>query len=190
MCRGSVLEPEDKIVMPAVEEQFGFAAMRVVSFADLFAGKLVAALDRQHPRDLFDVHGLLSNEGISGKLRAAFVVYLIGHHRRIESLLTPPRKELRQEFARGLAGMMACPIDLSMLIQTREELIGEMIGRMPDAHREFLQTFAKGASEWKLLKLSNIGDLPAVRWRLKKLRGLKEECRSALARHIEAILQN
>jgi predicted nucleotidyltransferase component of viral defense system len=29
--------------------------MPVVSFADLFAGKIVAALDRQHPRDLFDV---------------------------------------------------------------------------------------------------------------------------------------
>ena len=39
----------------AVEEAFGFAETSVVSFEDLFAGKLVAALDRQHPRDLFDV---------------------------------------------------------------------------------------------------------------------------------------
>nr|WP_302476027.1 nucleotidyl transferase AbiEii/AbiGii toxin family protein [Thalassospira marina] len=31
----------------------------------MFAGKLVAALDRQHPRDLFDVRGLLAHEGLN-----------------------------------------------------------------------------------------------------------------------------
>ena len=48
---------------------------------------MVAALDRQHPRDLFDVHGLLSNEGIDDGLRTAFIVYLVSHHRPIERLL-------------------------------------------------------------------------------------------------------
>jgi len=51
-------------VSDAVEAAFGFAEMPVVSFADLYAGKIVAALDRQHPRDLFDVRDLLANEGI------------------------------------------------------------------------------------------------------------------------------
>ena len=50
--------------------------MRVVSFADLYAGKIMAALDRQHPRDLFDVRDLLANEGIDDSLRRAFIVYL------------------------------------------------------------------------------------------------------------------
>lgn len=66
-------EPEERAVSPTVERQFGFAAIKVVSFADLFAGKLVAALDRQHPRDLFDVRGLLANEGMDDRLRTAFV---------------------------------------------------------------------------------------------------------------------
>jgi len=52
-----------------VEDTFGFAGMRVVSFADLYAGKIVAALDRQHPRDLFDVRLLMANEGIADQLR-------------------------------------------------------------------------------------------------------------------------
>ena len=77
VLRGCVFEAEEKAVSDAVEEQFGFAAIQVVSFPDLFAGKLVAALDRQHPRDLFDVHDLLTNEGIDDGLRTAFVVYVV-----------------------------------------------------------------------------------------------------------------
>lgn len=80
VLRGCVLEPETKAVSDLVEERFGFAEIQVVSIADLYAGKLVAALHRQHPRDLFDVRGLLSNEGIDAPLRTAFIVYLISHH--------------------------------------------------------------------------------------------------------------
>lgn len=63
VLRGCVYQPSAKRVSPKVEEQFGFAEMPVVNFADLYAGKIVAALDRQHPRDLFDVRNLLANEG-------------------------------------------------------------------------------------------------------------------------------
>lgn len=64
VLRGVVHEPFIAPVTEAVEEVFGFAETNVVSFEDLFAGKLVAALDRQHPRDLFDVRGLLTHEGL------------------------------------------------------------------------------------------------------------------------------
>ncbi len=69
MIRGCVFEPETRCVAKAVEHKLGFAEMQLVSFADLYAGKLVAALDRQHPRDLFDVRDLLANEGIDDALR-------------------------------------------------------------------------------------------------------------------------
>ncbi|MCS0462653.1 nucleotidyl transferase AbiEii/AbiGii toxin family protein [Rhizobium favelukesii] len=51
---------------------FGFAEIQVVSFADLYAGKIMAALVRQHPRDLFDIRDLLAAEGISEAIRQAF----------------------------------------------------------------------------------------------------------------------
>jgi predicted nucleotidyltransferase component of viral defense system len=76
-----VYEPELLTVSRSVEETFGFAEVRVVSFADLYGGKIVAALDRQHPRDLFDVRELLANEGIDETLRRAFLVYLLSHNR-------------------------------------------------------------------------------------------------------------
>jgi predicted nucleotidyltransferase component of viral defense system len=49
VLRGCAFEPQSRGVSPAVEAEFGFAEMPVVSFADLYAGKIVAALDRQHP---------------------------------------------------------------------------------------------------------------------------------------------
>jgi predicted nucleotidyltransferase component of viral defense system len=65
VLRGCVYAPTVMSVSESVEAHFGFAEAPVVSFPDLYAGKIVAALDRQHPRDLFDVRGLLANEGIS-----------------------------------------------------------------------------------------------------------------------------
>jgi predicted nucleotidyltransferase component of viral defense system len=71
VLRGCVYEPAVKRVAPKVEEQFGFAEMPLVHVADLYAGKIMAALDRQHPRDLFHVRDLLANEGIDETLRKA-----------------------------------------------------------------------------------------------------------------------
>ena len=136
---------------PVVERQFGFAAIRVVSFPDLFAGKLVAALDRQHPRDLFDVRELLASEVIDERLRTAFIVYLIGHNRSLAELLAPARRDMAEEFRRGLAGMTEVPVALDALVGAREELIADAVGRMPDAHKRFLLSFEPGAPEWSLL---------------------------------------
>jgi predicted nucleotidyltransferase component of viral defense system len=80
VLRGCVYEPETRAVSPKVEDQFGFAEIKVVSFADLYGGKLVDALDRQRPRDLFDVRDLLSNEGIDATLRKAFAFYILSHN--------------------------------------------------------------------------------------------------------------
>ena len=190
VLRGCVFEPEEKTVSDAVEEQFGFAAIQVVSFPDLFAGKLVAALDRQHPRDLFDVHGLLSNEGIDDRLRAAFIVYLMSHHRPIERLLAPRRRDMREEFERGLAGMMEVPVALDVLVRTREEMVAKIVGRMPDAHREFLLSVVSEEPQWSLLEMCNVGSLPAVYWRMRKFAQLGERERSTMVRQIEVALMD
>jgi predicted nucleotidyltransferase component of viral defense system len=99
VLRGTVYEQTMMSVTPTVEDMFGFAQMRVVSLADLYAGKIVAALTRQHPRDLFDVRDLLANEGISDELRAAFVVYTISGDRLIADTLAANRKPIEQPFA-------------------------------------------------------------------------------------------
>ena len=94
MLRGTVHPVREMAVQRSVSEEFGFAEIKVLAFDDVFAGKLVAALDRQHPRDLFDVKLLLENEGISDALFRTFVVYLVGHHGSIPDVLDPLGKKV------------------------------------------------------------------------------------------------
>ena len=162
--------------------------MRVVSFADLYAGKIVAALDRQHPRDLFDVRALLANEGIDEALRRAFIVYVLSHERPIAELLAPTRKPLANEFSRGFAGMIAEPVTIEELESVREALIGNIVGKMPKLHRRFLLSFKRGDPEWALLDILGAKDLPAVRWKQANLDKLSAEARRAAVAKLDSIL--
>lgn len=188
VLRGCVFEPEMRAVSPHVEQAFGFAEMCIVSFADLYAGKIVAALDRQHPRDLFDVRDLLAQEGLSDELRNAFIVYLLSHGRPMFEVLAPTRKELAGEFARGFAGMTDEPVSLEDLSAAREALIAGIVGKMPDAHRRFLVSFEKGQPEWDLLGVPAAADLPAVKWRQQNLDTLSKTQRAVLVENLERVL--
>lgn len=188
VLRGCVYEPELRAVSPAVEATFGFAEIQVVSFGDLYAGKIVAALDRQHPRDLFDVRDLLSNEGIDAALRRAFVVYLISHNRPIAELIAPKEKSIAQEFAQGFEGMTAVPVSIEDLTAARAALITSIIGEMPDAHRRFLLDFKRGEPDWTMLGVPGASELPAVRWKQRNLDSLSKKERKRLADELEKTL--
>lgn len=188
VLRGCVFEPEMRPVSTGVEDQFGFAEMRIVSFPDLYAGKIVAALDRQHPRDLFDVRDLLANEGVDEALRRAFLIYLISHDRPMAEVLAVRRKDIAAEFERGFVGMTRQPVEMEALLKAREALIEEIVGAMPDTHRKFLLAFERGEPDWATLGLGSAADLPAVRWRQHNLDGLKAEKRQALVRQLEEVL--
>ena len=74
VTRGAVHPARLMVPSEAVTERFGFAEMRVLAFEDLYAGKLHAALDRQHPHDLFDVQLLYENEPLTDDLFRGFMV--------------------------------------------------------------------------------------------------------------------
>jgi predicted nucleotidyltransferase component of viral defense system len=188
VLRGCVYEPQLRSVSEAVEDTFGFAEIPVVSFPDLYAGKFMAALDRQHPRDLFDVRDLLAYEGIDDQLRSAFIVYLLSHHRPMAEVLAPTRKDISQEFLRGFEGMTDKPVTIAELLAAREALIGEIVGKMPDGHRQLLISFEEGQPDWSLLGLPKVENLPAVRWRQQNLDKLSPERRSALVAQLRDVL--
>jgi len=188
VLRGTVYDPVIVSVVPAVEDAFGFAEMQVVSFADLYAGKIVAALDRQHPRDLFDVRDLLTNEGIGDELRRAFLVYLASHNRPMAEVLAPTRKPLNEEFERGFAGMTQEPVALVDLEAARETIIAAMVDDMPEEHRRFLLGFKRGEPEWDLLGIAEAQNLPAVLWKQRNLDKLPADRRRELTDALEKIL--
>ena len=188
VLRGCVYEPAMKRVLPKVEEQFGFAEMPVLNSADLYAGKIMAALDRQHPRDLFDVRDLLAHEGIDDMLRKAFIVYLLSHNRPMAEVLTPKRLDISAEYKRGFEGMVEQPVSLDDLLKAREDLITEIVRKMPEEHKRFLISVKKGEPIWSLLDLPDAKDLPAVRWKLENLAKLSEKKRSELLEGLTAAL--
>ena len=175
VLRGTVYPTELKTVRPIVEEQFGFAEIQVVSFADLYAGKLVAALDRQHPRDLFDVQHLLANEGIDDALYQAFLAYILSHNRPTHELLQPRLKDIRRTFETEFVGMTVRETSLEMLLATREQLVAEIRSRLDETSKVFLRSFHTLTPDWNLIRSPTLRHLPAIRWKLMNLERLQIE---------------
>lgn len=188
VLRGVVKEPGVMPVAEAVEDAYGFAETTVVSFEDLYAGKLVAALDRQHPRDLFDVRNLLANEGLSDELREAFIVYLLSHNRPMFEVLSGRCKDLSDEYRDGFEGMTDEPVTIDELIQTQASMIDALISKMPDDHRTFLVGFEEGEPDWNLLNVPHAKALPAILWRQRNLDKLSAERRAELVAALKETL--
>ena len=177
VLRGTVFSPEMRAVSPGVEDRFGFAEMQIVSLADLYAGKMAAALDRQHPRDLFDVHHLLIKEGIYDHLFRAFLIYLVSHPRPAHELLCPHRLDIAAQFNDEFIGMTVTPETLDTLLAAREALISQVHQRAgAPASRCFLTSFHALDPDWSAIGLGEeIAELPAVRWKLLNLQRLRDE---------------
>lgn len=187
VLRGCVYEPRLTVVSPAVEDRFGFAEMNVLSDADLYAGKITAALDRQHPRDLFDVN-LLIQDGLSEALRTALVVYLVGHDRPPPSLLLSANRDIRHDYTNDFRGMTEEDVDLGTLLAARTALIEDVVANMPEDHKLFLVSFYRREPEWERLGVTGLDRLPSVRWREINLDKAGKETRDHIASELERIL--
>jgi hypothetical protein len=161
----------------------------VVLLEDVYGGKLVAAMDRQHPRDLFDVMQLFAHEGITVGIRRAFVVYLASHNRPIHEVLFPSRRDIVPEYERSFKGMTKEPTEISALLAARERMVQELQeGLHLDEHR-FLLSLAAGEPEWSLLGIPHAEHLPAIRWKLHNLAQLKLKSPSKFAEQLDLLQQ-
>lgn len=182
--RGCVYPPDEMVLSPRALKAYGPLRMRVLSVPDLYASKLVAALDRQHPRDLFDVHFLFrEGGGIDDRIREAFIVYLIGHNRPMHEVLSPRRKRLPSAALDMLDGMNMASVNPADLQQAFKNLVSEITEGMSNRHRRFLLSFEKGQPDWQLLEVAHARTLPAIRWRMRNLDTLTVDRRSKLPCH-------
>ncbi len=173
VIRGTLFPEQRMEICGEAEKDFGYAEIQVASMPDLYAGKLCAALDRQHPRDLFDVKFLLESEGLTDNLRKTFIVFLISHQRPIAELLNPHRKDIRPVYATEFRQMAKADVSVEELEKTREELIHLIHSGITDHERKFLLSFKSCSPQWALLDMANpdaIATLPSVRWKLHNLR--------------------
>ena len=169
--RGAVFPVVNKKLCTKAEEKFELStAVNTLSLEDLYGGKICAALDRQHPRDLFDVKLLMENEGITIGVVKAFVFYLISHDRPMVEVLDPGLQDISQLFENEFAGMTSEDVKLEDLISVRSELISKIKTSLTDEQKNFILSFKNKKPEWELSGIDGIENYPSVKWKLMNLR--------------------
>lgn len=182
VIRGALFDCEDRGLCKKAEEVFEkFVTVTTLSLAELYGSKICAALDRQHPRDIFDIMLLLQNEGITNKVRKAFLVYLVSHNRPISELLAPNFKNIKSVFEKEFAGMALPEVDYEGLVSARKTLVVEINKRITNDERAFLLSFKKREPKWDLLGVDRAKDMPAVKWKLANLMKMSSD------KHKEAV---
>lgn len=173
--RSTVFPPQELEARPGVRREFGFVSANVMSFEDTYAGKLVAALDRQHPRDLFDVNLLFEQEGISGALFKTFLVYLVGHKGVISHVINPREKDVSELYQKQFEEMTVDPVPLDTLLAARQRLVREIHARLDAPIKQFLLSAQRGEPEWPLLGLDGVEHLPAIKWKLLNVKRMSQK---------------
>lgn len=168
--RGTVLPTERRPLNARTGDLFGveFDAP-ILARDELYAGKLVAALDRQHPRDLFDVWQLYESGGLTDAMVECFVVYLAGHNRPLHEVLFGNDKDIAAEYERAFVGMTEVPCSLDTLLDARARMRHELPHRLTAMHRQFLSGLVRAEPDWSLMQYPHAADLPALRWKLANL---------------------
>lgn len=146
----------------------------ILATPELYGSKLVAAMDRQHPRDLFDVRGLIERGGLTAEVVECFVCYLAGHNRPVHEVLFSRDVALSSAFENEFAGIARIPISLAELQQVRRKLKKELPGALTPNHKQFLLGLVAGEPDWQLMKCHHLSKLPAIRWKLQNMAKLKK----------------
>jgi hypothetical protein len=170
--RGCISDPEIHILCENAQETFdAFCELRTVPNSQLFGGKIIAALDRQHPRDMFDIKYLLEEGGINDDIKPGFILCLLSSNRPIFELLNPLHKNQEQVFVNQFSGMTDEAFSYKDYEKTREVLISEIYELVNDQDKEFILNFKRLTPDWTLYDLE---DFPAIKWKLKNLENFKE----------------
>lgn len=186
--RGNLLPPRMMDIADTVESEFGrFMAVNVVSHAELFGGKICAALDRQHPRDLFDVYHMLNNEGLTDDIRMGFMAALLSHSRPIHEMIRPNFQDQERAFETQFAGMAFTPFSYADFEDTRARLVQEINKGWSDNDRVFLLSFKQGKPNWSLFPLGNLSRMPAVQWKLLNIHKLIKQNPDKYAEQFKAL---
>lgn len=176
VMRGAVLPVCNAAITKAAQDRFKMSVtVPMLSPSEVYAGKLIAALDRQHPRDLFDVHQLLLNEGVTAEIMTIFVAYLVGHNRPVHEVLFGKARDIEEEYRRSFIGMTADEIALQTLLDARTKLTSIIHGMLTQNQKDFLVSLARAEPQWNLIDIPHLQDMPASRWKLQNLTQLQVE---------------
>ena len=187
--RGTVLPTERRMLTGQTAQMFSAELeVPVLATDELYGSKLVAAMDRQHPRDLFDVWQMFESGGLTDAAVECFVTYLAGHNRPIHEVLFGNAKEIAGEYTNSFIGMTTTAVGLDTLLQTRARLRAELPQRLTDKHRKFLTGLARAQPDWGLLQCPHAAELPALRWKLANLQSFAQRRPADFGKHADLLM--
>jgi len=188
--RGALYPDETLMLCPAAQAEFErFVESRTLSVADLYGGKICAALDRQHPRDLFDVSLMFERFGLNDEIRTAFVVYLAGHPRPMAELLNPNEQSLAALYHSQFSGMTKTPVSIEQLADVRTRLIREVNAGLSENERQFILSIKTGEPDWKRLPIDHLHLLPALQWKLRNISNMDSAKHRLAVDKLKRVLQ-
>lgn len=174
VIRGFIYEPQEKETCEIVSRRFGYAKMKIVSKSELYGGKICAAIDRQHPRDLFDIKEFLDMKELDEDIINGFIIMLLGHDRTFHDLLNPNISDKRDVLEKDFVGMTDKIFTYQDHVETLTKLIN-IIKSNIKKYKEILLKFVSLDNSWiKKLDIQNIDKLPAIQWKIKNLEKLKQ----------------
>lgn len=169
--RGTLAEPQNMPLCEKAQTTFeAFCVMPVVPSGQLFGGKIVAALDRQHPRDLFDVKYLLNEEGFTEEVKKGFLFCLLCSDRPINEVIKPNFQDQRSAHANQFAGMSDEAFSYEEFEETRERLVEAVNTALTENDKAFLLSVNEVNPDWNIYDFQRF---PSINWKLQHLQKLK-----------------
>ena len=176
IIRGGLFSPEVKSITSQTKKHFEISVKsKLLSFADLYGGKICAALDRQHPRDLFDVKLLMENESITDNIKYGFIFYLISHNRPMIEILNPNYNPIKKSFDKEFQGMTFKKVCHDELLKVRDKLVKDINQILSTKDKKFLISINTGKPNWNLFPYPKIRKYPSVKWKLMNIRKMNSK---------------
>lgn len=169
--RGSLKEPKDLPLCEKTQTSFdAFCVMPIMPLGQLFGGKIVAALDRQHPRDLFDVKYLLETEGFTEEIKEGFLLCLLCSDRPIHEVIRPNFQDQRSAHENQFSGMTDEKFTYEEFEATREKLVQTVNDNLTQKDKAFLLSVNNVQPNWSIYDFQQF---PSINWKLQNLKKLK-----------------
>jgi predicted nucleotidyltransferase component of viral defense system len=171
--RGLIAPVQKMILCDKAQQEFDrFVEINVVSTGQLYGGKICAALNRQHPRDLFDVQYLLENEGFTNEIKQGFLYNLLSSSAPINEVLLPNLLDQRKILESQFEGMSVEPFTYLDFEKARQFLLEAIQGGLTLEDRKFLLSVKDLSPDWSVYDFK---DFPAVKWKLQNLERLRSD---------------
>lgn len=172
--RGIIGNIEKIQLCEKAREEFGMTCFaNIVSWSQLYGGKIAAALSRQHPRDLFDCRGISQDD--FNAVKDGFMLCLLGSDKPIIESMQPNPIDQRDALANQFEGMTDEPFNYDDYQSSRANLIDVVNNGFTDEDKDFLISFEEGNPDWSKCCAGDLSGYPSVRWKLMNVEKLKSK---------------